>query len=73
MVQDVDFYCHKGYYPSNSTALEMQAQEITAKDSRLEESKVKEVKTSLFWVKTDDFFKQARKKKKKEKAHKKTG
>lgn len=45
----------------------MQIEWTTIKNSCPEESKIKEFKTTLFWVQTNNFFKQAYKEKKKKK------
>ena len=48
MIQDLDIRCPKGHYSSNSTALKVQTQGTTAKNSYSKEPKIKEVRPSLF-------------------------
>ena len=48
MVQDLDICCFRGYRPSNITVSKEQIQRTTAKDCHPEESKIKEVKFTLF-------------------------
>ena len=44
MIWDSEFHCRRGHRPSNSTASKVQTQRVTAKDSHIEEPKVKEVR-----------------------------
>ena len=50
MVWDVDFRCSRDYYLSNSIALKVQIQKITAKDFYPKKPKIKEVKPILSQV-----------------------
>ena len=47
MVRDSDIRCLRGYYSSKSTASKVQTQGTTAKNSCLEEPKIKEIKLIL--------------------------
>ena len=47
MIRDLDICCLRGHRLSNSTVLKVQTQETTAKNSYLEEAKVKEVRPIL--------------------------
>ena len=61
IVRDSDICCPRGHCSSNSTVLKVQTQASTAKDSHLEEPKVKKAKPTLFWAEASKPFEQARK------------
>ena len=47
MVQNSDIHCHKSHCSSNIIASKVQTQETIAKDSHLDEPKVKKAKLTL--------------------------
>ena len=65
IVRDSDIRCPRGYRPSNITALKVQTQVITTKDSHPEEPKVKKPRPTLSRAEATEPSKQVRKKKKK--------
>ena len=67
IVWDLDICCSRGHCLSNSTALKIQTQETTAKDSHLEEPKIKKTKPILSQAEASKLFEQAYKEKKKKK------
>ena len=68
MVQNSDIHCFRGHLPPISTALKVQTQETTAKDSHQKKLKVKEVKpTSSQAEEASEPSEQACKKKKRKK------
>ena len=70
IVRDSDIRCSKDHRLSKSIASKVQTQKTTAKDSHLEEPKVKKAKLTLSWAKANKLSKQARKKRKKKRHQK---
>lgn len=65
MVWNTDFRCLKSYFFSNNTTSIVQTQEITGKNSHLEELKIKKVKSTFSLIaEVGKFLKQVCKKKK---------
>ena len=68
MVRDSDIRCLRSHRPLNRTALKVQTQKTTAKDSHQEKPKVKEIKPTLSRAaEASELLEQARKEKKRKK------